>query len=98
MYAFAALVLFELAAVVPFSEPVTVAAVVLPQVFFAGAVGSYVVHGVLRDTDNQFARPHVLGDRELDPRLVTGAMVALVIAEIGGVGVLLAGFLVKYGS
>lgn len=97
LYSFAALVLFELAAVAPFSEPVTVAAVALPQVFFAGAVASYVVHGVLRDTDNQFARPHVLGDRELDPRVVTGAMIALVVAEVGGVGLLLTGFLVRYG-
>lgn len=51
--------------------------------FFAAAIASYCLHGALRDTDNQFARP--------TPG--TGAfMYALIVGEIGAFAVLLAGF------
>lgn len=53
-------------------------------VFFVGAIGSYILHGAKRDTTNQLSLPgsgiHV-------------AMVSLIVAEIGGFAVLLAGFL-----
>lgn len=51
--------------------------------FFVVAILTYVVHGWKQDTENQFAHP----DRAL--RL---GMVALVVGEVGGFGVLLAGF------
>lgn len=51
--------------------------------FFLVAIGSYILHGALRDTTNQFERAgaglHV-------------GMWALVVGEIGGFAVLLAGF------
>jgi hypothetical protein len=47
--------------------------------------GAYIIHGALRDTTNQFAHP-TPGSRV--------AMVLLIIGEIGGFGVLLAGFVV----
>lgn len=52
--------------------------------FFVAAVASYQWHGLRRDTDNQF--------RNASPAL-GGFMFALIIGEIGGFGVLLAGFL-----
>jgi hypothetical protein len=52
--------------------------------FFVAAILSYIAHGLKQDTDNQFAHP--------DRALRTG-MIALVIGEVGGFGVLLAGFL-----
>ncbi|WP_280831001.1 hypothetical protein [Mycolicibacterium frederiksbergense] len=52
--------------------------------FFVAAIVSYIVHGARRDTTNQFEHPsagmHI-------------AMVLLIIGEIGGFGVLLAGFI-----
>ncbi|MDV2474394.1 hypothetical protein ACFWDA_10015 [Rhodococcus zopfii] len=51
--------------------------------FFVIAIGSYVVHGALRDTTNQF---------EDADRGTTVAMIALIVGEIGGFSVLLAGF------
>jgi Ca2+/Na+ antiporter len=53
--------------------------------FFVAAILSYVAHGLRRDTENQFEKP----DRALKV-----AMLALIVAEIGGFGVILAGFVV----
>lgn len=53
--------------------------------FFVAAILSYIAHGARRDTVNQFA----------NPAPGTGLLMALLIAgEIGGFGVLLAGFVV----
>ncbi len=53
-------------------------------VFFVGAIGSYILHGAKRDTTNQLAQPG---------RSIHLAMTALILAEIGGFGILLIGFL-----
>jgi len=52
--------------------------------FFVAAIVSYIVHGFKQDTENQF----VNADRAL-----RAGMAALVIGEVGGFGVLLAGFI-----
>jgi amino acid transporter len=52
--------------------------------YFFAAVAGYAVHGLRRDTDNQFRDP-VAGTHAF--------MVALIVSEIGGWLVLLAGFL-----
>ncbi len=52
--------------------------------FFVAAIVSYIVHGALQDTTNQFEHP--------DAMLHVG-MVALVVGEMGGFAVLLAGFI-----
>jgi hypothetical protein len=52
--------------------------------FFVAAILSYIAHGLKQDTDNQFAHPD---------RALRAGMIALVIGEVGGFGVLLAGFL-----
>ena len=51
--------------------------------FFVTAIVEYIVHGVRRDTTNQF--------EHVTPALTAG-MVALIVGEIGGFAVLLAGF------
>lgn len=51
--------------------------------FFLVAIGSYIVHGALRDTTNQFAHPSAM---------LRVGMVALIVGEMGGFAVLLAGF------
>ncbi|MFZ0228698.1 MAG: hypothetical protein WA622_16345 [Mycobacterium sp.] len=53
--------------------------------FFVAAILTYISHGVRRDTVNQFEHPD---------RALKAAMAALVVGEIGGFGVILAGFVV----
>lgn len=93
LYSFAALLLARFVPLCPYPAWIELVAVGLPLLFFAGAILSYVIHGWLEDTDNQFRRPHVLAAGTLSPHLVTAAMVALAVAEIGGFAVLFWGFL-----
>lgn len=84
MYAFACLVLLHFVMLSPWSSAWTLVFAAAPILFFALAVGTYLIHGLLRDTDNQLRSPHRLGRRTLPPVLVHGFMVALIIAEVGG--------------
>lgn len=83
MYSFAVLLLgvFVQFSAWPMSVDLTAAGVVVA--FFAAAVVSYTVHGMRRDTDNQFVNP---------APGTTAFMAALIVGEIGGFLVLLAGF------
>ncbi len=92
LYSFASLVIAKLVEYSPWSETVDLLAVFFPVLYFALAIGGYVVHGLLRDTDNQFLKPHVVGRWHLPPAVLHGFMWSLIAAEIGGVGVLFAGF------
>lgn len=93
MYSFACLVLAELARLSVWSTTINAIAVVVPMLFFASAVASYAVHGVLRDTDNQLERPHVLGSRRIHGRAVSLYIYLLIGGELGGFLVLFAGFI-----
>ena len=93
MYSFATLVLAKFVELSPYSETVTFWSAAGPIVFFALAISTYVIHGILKDTDNQFKKPHKLGAFTLPKWLIITFMVALIIAEIGGVGILFVGFL-----
>lgn len=92
MYAFACLVLLEFAERSIWSERVNQIAVTVPILFFASAVATYIVHGWLRDTDNQLRRPHVLGTGHVHGAAVSGYMILLTAGEIGGFMVLFAGW------
>ena len=59
--------------------------------FFAVTYSTYILHGLLRDTDNQLAAPHKLGKRTIPRGLVLGYMVAMAIGEIGGFAVIFTG-------
>ena len=83
MYSFAALVLAVLAQFSAWSVTVDLIAASVVLVFFVAAVASYTVHGFRRDTENQFVDP-VPGTHLF--------MVSLIVAEIGGTAVLVAGF------
>jgi hypothetical protein len=52
--------------------------------FFVAAIGAYILHGARRDTENQFENP-VPGTRV--------SMALLMVGEIGGFAVILAGFI-----
>lgn len=93
MYSFAALLLAAFAALSAWSPLVDLWSVALPLLFFAGAILGYVVHGLLRDTDNQFRRPQTIGPVALPRHGLLLFMVALTVAEVGGFVVLFAGVL-----
>lgn len=97
MYSFASLLLSAFAALSAWSAVVDFWAVALPLLFFAGAIVGYVVHGLLRDTDNQFRRPHTVGPVALPRHGLLLFMVALAAAEIGGFVVLFTGVLRTLG-
>lgn len=92
MYGFASAQLAGIALLSAWDESVNVAATVATQTFFVAAVGTYAVHGVLRDTTNQLKAPHRLGEKRVLPGwMVHGFMAGLVVAEVVGCGVLTAG-------
>ena len=91
LYAFAALLLMEFARYSAWVWWVDLLAVAFPLFYFAESIVIYMVHGLLRDTDNQLVKPHKLGSGEIQPRLIKGFMWSLVLAEIGGFLVLFAG-------
>ena len=83
LYSFATLLVATFVELSGFSELVNLLAAGALIFFFAAAVIGYMVHGLRRDTDNQFRDP-VRGTHAF--------MYALITAEIGGLLVLLAGF------
>lgn len=93
MYAFACLVLERFAALSVWSNAVNTAAVLASVLFFALAIGSYILHGWLKDTRNQLQSPHRLGSNTVPGGLMVAFMVLLVVAEVGGFLVLFAGFM-----
>ena len=88
LYAFAALLLAKLAEISQLSKGVEVWAVSGPIIFFAIAIMTYIAHGALQDTDNQLEQPHMLGKQQIPHAQISFLMWLLIIAEIGGTGVL----------
>jgi uncharacterized membrane protein YqjE len=84
LYSFATLLVAVFVELSAWPSWVNTAAAATIVVFFVGAIGSYILHGAKRDTTNQLSEPG---------RNIHLAMTALIVGEIGGFLVLLAGFL-----
>jgi hypothetical protein len=83
LYSFATLLIAVFVELSDWSETVDVIAAFVVIAYFLAAIGSYIYHGAKRDTDNQIR----------DPARGSGAFFwSLVVAEISGFSVLLAGF------
>lgn len=91
LYAPAALILAVLAYFSLWSERVNFIAVLMNLIFFSASIAAYILHGVLKDTENQFQSPHRLGPYHLPKILMQVFMWGLIVAELGGVSVLLLG-------
>ena len=91
LYASSSLILAVLAYFSVWSAQTNFYAVLLNVIYFALAIGTYVVHGLLKDTDNQLRRPHKLGNLSLPGILIQLFMWSLIAAEVGGTLVLLLG-------
>jgi len=84
LYSFAALVIAELLRYSPYPEAVQLAAAGVPLLFFALTIAGYSAHGLKDDTENMFAERNFI---------TTWFMYALIIGEIGGMAVVLWGFI-----
>jgi hypothetical protein len=83
LYSFATLLIAVFVQFSGWSETVDLVAAFVVIAYFLAAIGSYIYHGAKRDTDNQIR----------DPTRGSGAFFwSLVVAEIAGFSVLLAGF------
>ena len=85
LYSFATLLLAVFVELSAWPTWVNLTAAMVVVLFFVIAILTYMRHGMKRDTTNQFANP-AAG--------VHAGMLALIVAEIGGFTVLLAGFVV----
>ena len=84
LYSFAALVIARLLEFSPYSERVQLAAAGVPLLFFALTVTGYAAHGLRDDTENMFSERNFI---------TTWFMYALIAGEIGGMIVVLWGFI-----
>lgn len=91
LYAPATLILAVLAYCSVLPSMVNLICVLINIIFFSFSIAAYMLHGFLQDTTNQFKQPHQLGKFHLPESLMTLAMLGLIIAELGGTGILLYG-------
>lgn len=84
LYSFATLLIAAFVELSGWSEAVDLIAAFALIIFFVGAIATYAMLGYRQDTDNQFRDPG---------RFTHPSMWALIVFEIGGFVVLLAGFI-----
>ncbi len=84
LYSFAALVIARLLEYSPYSQTVQVLAAGVPLLFFAITIMGYTAHGLKNDTENIFSERNFT---------TTWYMYLLIFGEVGGVAVILWGFL-----
>ena len=84
MYAFASLVVWKFAELSPLGGGLELGAVVAIEGYFGLAIGTYLVHALLKDTDNQLRAPFRLGAATLPRPMVQAFMWSLIAAEVGG--------------
>lgn len=84
LYSFACLVLAYFAPLSQWSPAWNLLGVSVSVFFFATAQSTYLLHGLLQDTDNQLQAPYKLGKLTLPGPLVHGYMLLLILGEIGG--------------
>ena len=94
MYAFAAILLAKFVEVSQLGNTVELIAVGVVLFYFATAIFTYFVHGLLKDTDNQLKTPHHLGNTTVQPVFMAMMMWSLIVAEVGGFLVLFYGVVI----
>lgn len=92
MYSFAMTLLSLLTVRSGLNATLQIALLALLATCFGFAVGSYVLHGLLRDTDNQFQKPFVLGKRHLHGATADVVMVLKGASELIATAILIYGF------
>jgi len=95
LYAFAAMLLAKFAEISQLPELAELVAMAFVLFYFATAIGTYFIHGLFQDTENQLKPPFVLGKREMSGRFISIQMWMLIAAETGGFLVLFYGVLIE---
>lgn len=95
LYAPATLILAVMAYFSIWSEQTNLICMVINLIFFSFSILSYILHGILQDTTNQFKQPHQLGRYQLPTLIMRILMVFLVIGEVGATTVLLVGLILN---
>jgi uncharacterized protein with PQ loop repeat len=94
LYAFAAILLAKFAELSQLDNTLELIAVAAVVFYFATAIATYFIHGLLQDTDNQLKPPHAMGSKTVSSGAIALYMWTLIAAEIGGFLVLFYGVLV----
>ncbi len=98
LYAAASLILAALSYFTILPDMWTLACVVANLFFFAMSILTYIIHGMLKDTTNQFKQPHKLGQWSIPRWCMTFLMLSLIMVELGATAVLLLGTILKFTS
>ena len=85
LYSFATLLIATFVELSGWSIAVNLVSAFAVIAFFVGAISGYIYHGLRRDTDNQFREGE-------EPPGLNPFMWSLIVVEIAGFSVLLAGF------
>lgn len=93
LYSFACILLGKFVELSTHSEELNFYSALAVIVFFTFAQTTYFLHGILKDTENQFSKPYKLGNWNLPPFLIHLSMVLLILGEIGGFLILFWGFI-----
>lgn len=96
LYASASLILAALSYFTVLSDQLVLFCVVANLFFFAMSILIYILHGVLKDTTNQFKQPHKVGRLNLPVWCMSLMMLSLIIVELGATTVLLCGTIAKF--
>ncbi|WP_166169886.1 hypothetical protein [Acinetobacter sp. SA01] len=94
LYAPASLIIAILAYFSVWSEGLNFTFVLINLFFFSFSILSYVLHGWLKDTTNQFKQPHQMGRWHLPKWMLSSAMIFLIIGELGATAGLLLGTMI----
>lgn len=94
LYAPASLIIAVLAFFSVWAEGLNLIFVLINLFFFSFSILSYVLHGWLKDTTNQFKQPHQMGRWHLPKWMLSSAMIFLVIGELGATAGLLLGAII----
>ena len=93
LYALAAILLAKFVEISQLPAAWEISATAAVVFYFAAAILSYMVHGLLQDTENQFKAPFQLGQINLSAHHVSAHMWMLIAAEVGGFLILFYGVL-----
>ncbi|MCH7304613.1 hypothetical protein MMP74_09535 [Acinetobacter sp. NIPH 1869] len=96
LYAAASLILAALSFFTVLSDSIALFCVVANLFFFAMSILIYILHGLLRDTTNQFKQPHQVGKWTLPAWCMTLMMLSLIIVELGATGILVLGTIAQF--
>ena len=94
LYAPASLIIAVLAFFSVWGGGLNLIFVLINLFFFSFSILSYVLHGWLKDTTNQFKQPHQMGRWHLPKWMLSSAMIFLVIGELGATAGLLLGAII----